>query len=157
MNLAGRNIETNHRDNPTILATLSAMDGYPFSCPIQVRWRDLDAFAHVNNATFVSYLEVARTEAWIELFPDREVMEIPFFVKQLEIDYRHPITIGEGVRVWLLVGELRGASLTFEYVVEVGGEVVAEAMTRLASIDDAGRPTRMDPNVRARLETLRGG
>ena len=133
------------------------MDGYPFSCPIRVRWRDLDAFAHVNNATFVSYLEVARTEAWISLFPDRGVMEIPFFVKRLEIDYRRPITIEEEVRVWLRVGELRGASLTFEYILEVGGEVAAEAMTLLACVDDTGRPTRMDPDLRAMLETLQVG
>ena len=133
------------------------MDGYPFSCPIRVRWRDLDAFAHVNNATFVSYLEVARTEAWIQLFPDRGVMEIPFFVKRLEIDYRRPITIEEDVRVWLRVGELRGASLTFEYILEVGGEVAAEAMTLLACVDDTGRPTRMDPDLRATLGTLQVG
>jgi acyl-CoA thioester hydrolase len=133
------------------------MDDYPFSCPIQVRWRDLDAFAHVNNATFVSYLEVARTEAWIHLFPDRGVMEIPFFVTWLEIDYKRPIGLEEEVRVWLRVGELRGASLTFEYVVEVDGEVAAEAVTRLACVDDSGRPIRIDPDLRATLGTLQPG
>ena len=133
------------------------MDNYPFSCPIQVRWRDLDALGHVNNATFASYLETARTEAWIELFPDRGVLEIPFFVKRIEIDYKRPIGLQEKVRVWLRVGELRGASLTFEYVVEVGGEVAAEAVTRLACVDDTGRPTRMDPDLRTTLETLQVG
>ena len=133
------------------------MDNYPFSCPIQVRWRDLDALGHVNNATFASYLETARTEAWIELFPDRGVLEIPFFVKRIEIDYKRPIGLEEKVRVWLRVGELRGASLTFEYVVEVGGEVAAEAVTRLACVDDTGRPTRMDPDLRTTLETLQVG
>ncbi len=133
------------------------MDNYPFSCPIQVRWRDLDALGHVNNATFASYLETARTEAWIELFPDRGVLEIPFFVKRIEIDYKRPIGLEEKVRVWLRVGELRGASLTFEYIVEVGGEVAAEAVTRLACVDDTGRPTRMDPDLRTTLETLQVG
>ena len=135
----------------------STMDGYPFSCPIQVRWRDLDAFGHVNNATFASYLEIARTDAWIHLFPGCGVMEIPFFVKRLEIDYRRPIGLEEEVRVWLRVGELRGASLTFEYVVEVGGEVAAEAVTWLACVGDTGRPTRMDADLRATLETLQVG
>jgi acyl-CoA thioester hydrolase len=133
------------------------MDNYPFSCPIQVRWRDLDAFGHVNNATFASYLEIARTDAWTQLFPGRGVMDIPFFVKRLEIDYKRPIGLEEGVRVWLRVGELRGASLTFEYVVEVGGEVAAEAVTWLACVDDTGRPTGMDPDLRAKLETLQAG
>ncbi len=32
--------------------------------PISVRWRDLDAFNHVNNSTFLTYLEEARLE-WL--------------------------------------------------------------------------------------------
>ena len=131
------------------------MDGYPFFCPIQVRWRDLDAFGHVNNAIFASYLEVARTEAWIELFVGRGVLEIPFFVTRLEIDYRRPVGIEEDVRVWLRIGEIRGASFVFEYVVEAGGEVAAEAMTRLACVDKStGRPVPIDPDVRKTLEKL---
>ena len=131
------------------------MDGYPFSCPIQVRWRDLDAFGHVNNATFASYLEMARTEAWTSLFGGRDALAIPFFVKRLEIDYRRPIDLEDEVQVWLRIGELRGASFTFEYVVEAGGEVAAEAVTRLACVDkQTGRPVAIDPEVRTTLETL---
>ena len=69
-------------------ANLIDMEGYPYVCPIQVRWRDLDAFAHVNNATFASYLEMARTRVFSDLFGGREAMEVPFFVTRLEIDYR---------------------------------------------------------------------
>jgi acyl-CoA thioester hydrolase len=131
------------------------MDGYPFSCPIQVRWRDLDAFGHVNNATFASYLEMARTEAWNKLFGGRDAMDIPFFVKRLEIDYRRPVGLDDEVRVWLRVGETRGASFTFEYVVEAGGEVAAKAVTRLACVDkQTGRPAPIAPDVRAKLESL---
>jgi acyl-CoA thioester hydrolase len=132
------------------------MDGYPFSCPIQVRWRDLDAFGHVNNATFASYLEMARTVVWTELFGGRDALEIPFFVKRLEIDYRRPVGLEKDVRVWLRVGEIKGASFVFEYLVEVGGEVAAVAMTRLACVDKSnGRPVPIAPDVRAALNTLR--
>jgi len=132
------------------------MDGYPFFCPIQVRWRDLDAFGHVNNATFASYLEMARTEAWTSLFGGRDALAIPFFVKRLEIDYRRPIGLGDDVGVWLRVGETGGASFTFEYLVEAGGEVAAEAVTRLACVDKTtGKPVPIEAGVRATLETLR--
>jgi len=131
------------------------MDGFPFSCPIQVRWRDLDAFGHVNNATFATYLEVARTAVWHERFGGREAMDIPFFVKRLVIDFKRPLTLYDEVTVWLRVGEIRGASFTFEYAVEAGGEIAAEAATVLASVDNTtGRPTRMSPEMRAKLETL---
>jgi acyl-CoA thioester hydrolase len=132
------------------------MDGYHFSCPIQVRWRDLDAFGHVNNATFASYLEMARTKAWTALFGGRDALEIPFFVKRLEIDYTRPIGLDDEVQVWLRVGETRGASFTFEYVVEAGGEIAAEAVTKLACVDkQTGRPVAIEARVRATLETLR--
>ncbi len=131
------------------------MRGYPFSCSIQVRWCDLDAFAHVNNATFASYLEQARTEVWHQLFGGREALDIPFFVRRLEIDYRRPVGLYVEVRVWLRVGALRGASFDFEYLVEAGGEVAAEARTVLACVDNrTGRPVRMDPELRETLKTL---
>jgi len=132
------------------------MDDYPFSCPIQVRWRDLDAFGHVNNATFASYLEMARTAAWTALFGGRDALDIPFFVKRLEINYRRPIGLDDEVRVRLRVGETRGASFTFEYVVEAGGEVAAKAVTLLACVDKkTGRPVPIEADMRVTLETLR--
>lgn len=131
------------------------MDGFTFSCPIQVRWRDLDAFGHVNNATVASYLEMARTDAWIRLFGDRDALEIPFFVKEMEIDYQRPINLGDEVRVWLRVSEMRGASFVFEYRVEAGGQLAATATTRLACVDkQTGRPVPIDPDVRKNLKTL---
>ena len=131
------------------------MNGYPFSCPIQVRWRDLDAFAHVNNATFASYLEMARTLVWHQRFGGREAMDVPFFVVRLEIDFKRPVDLYDEVRVCLRVGEIRGASFTFEYVVEANGAVAAEAVTTLACVDNTtGRPVRMTPALRATLETL---
>ena len=33
---------------------------YRFECPIQVRSRDIDAWGHVNNAVYFSYMEHAR-------------------------------------------------------------------------------------------------
>ena len=131
------------------------MDGFTFSCSIQVRWRDLDAFGHVNNATFATYLEIARTAVWRERFGGREAMDIPFFVKNLSIDFKQPLALYDTVKVWLRVGEIRGASFTFEYAVEANGEVAAEAETQLASVDNTtGRVVRISPGMRAKLEKL---
>jgi acyl-CoA thioester hydrolase len=131
------------------------MDDYPFVVPIQVRWRDLDAFAHVNNAAFATFLEVARSEVWRERLGGREATDMPFFVKRLEIDYRQSVNLYDEVKVWLRVGEVKGASFTFEYLVEAKGVVAATAVTLLASVDNTtGKPVRMNPDLRATLETL---
>ena len=131
------------------------MEGYPFSCPVQVRWRDLDAFAHVNNAAIATYLEVARTAAWRTCFGGREALDISFFVKGLEIQFKRPVALYDEVVVWLRVGEIRGASFTFEYLVEANSKVAALAVTYLASVDNTtGRPVRMSPGMRAKLKKL---
>jgi acyl-CoA thioester hydrolase len=89
------------------------------------------------------------------MFGSRETLGIPFFVRRLEIDYKRPIGLDDDVRVWLRVGEIRGASFVFEYLVETAGEVAAEAVTRLACVDkQTGRPVPIEAEVRATLETL---
>ena len=35
-------------------------DPVPVQMPIQIRWRDLDALGHVNNAVYLTYFELAR-------------------------------------------------------------------------------------------------
>ena len=55
----------------------------------------------------------------------------------------------------LRVGEIRGASFDFEFAVEASGKLAAEATTVLASVDNrTGRPVKMPPDVRSRLESL---
>ena len=36
------------------------LSDYPLHVGLQTRWRDLDAFGHVNNAVFATYIETAR-------------------------------------------------------------------------------------------------
>jgi acyl-CoA thioester hydrolase len=129
------------------------MDGYPFACPIQVRWRDVDALGHVNNATIVTYLETARTELWRERFGGGTA--IPFVVARVEVDYRRQIALDDRVRVGLRVSDLRGARYRFEYRVEANGELAAEAVTVMAHVRPGERrPSRIPEELRARLALL---
>ena len=50
-----------------------------------------------------------------ECFGGREAMDISFFVKSLTIDFKRQVAFYDDVTVWLRVGEIRGASFTFEY------------------------------------------
>ena len=36
------------------------LSSYPIHVELKTRWRDLDAFGHVNNAVFATYIETAR-------------------------------------------------------------------------------------------------
>lgn len=129
------------------------MDGYLFACPIQVRWRDVDALGHVNNATIVTYLETARTELWRERFGGGTA--IPFVVARVEVDYRRQIALDDRVRVGLRVSGLRGARYCFEYRIEANGELAAEAVTVMAHVRPGERrPSRIPDELRTRLALL---
>jgi len=130
------------------------MKGYGFEIPIQVRWRDLDAFAHVNNAVFATYLEIARTEFWRKRFAIGETVDFPFFLVRLEVDFRRPLGLGAETRVGVRVGTIGGSSFSLEYLVEADGVAVAEAATTQVIVDrKSGRPMRMEAGMRAKLET----
>lgn len=129
------------------------MEGYPFVVPIQVRWRDLDALAHVNNAAVITYVETARTALWREQFGGG--VEIPFVVARVEVGFRKQITLDHTVHVGLRLRDLRGARFTFEYRIEADGELAAEAITVMAHVQPgATRPTRIPIALRQRLQEL---
>ena len=131
------------------------MDDLPFVTPIQVRWRDIDAKSHVNNATIVTYLETARTELWRQRFGGG--IDIPFVVARIEVDYRRELTIDDEVRIGLWIEDLRGASYTFVYRIEADGVHAVDARTVMAHVGPNGRPTRIGPEMRARLQSLTMG
>ena len=126
------------------------MNGYAFQCPIQVRWRDVDALGHVNNAAIVTYLETARTELWRERFGGGSA--IPFVVARVEVTYRRQIRLDDEVWVGLRVDGLRGAQYAFEYRVEANGDLAAEASTLMAHVRPGeARPSRIPADLRERL------
>jgi acyl-CoA thioester hydrolase len=134
-------------------ATLSAVDGFPFVVPIQLRWRDVDALGHVNNATVVTYVETARTVLWREHFGGGSA--IPFVVARLELSYRRQITIDDRVEVGLRVADLRGARFTFVYRIEANGELAADASTVMGHIQPGAiRPSRIPADLLEKLRSL---
>lgn len=128
------------------------MDELPFTTPIQVRWRDLDAKAHVNNATVVTYLETARTELWRQRFGGGT--EIPFVVRRIEVDFRRQLTLDDRVEIGLWIEGLKGASYTFCYRIEADGEHAVDARTEMAHVGPNGKPVRIGPEMRERLQEL---
>ncbi len=102
-----------------------------FSHPLEVRFRDLDALGHVNHATVVTYLEVARTAWWLQRLAGRPFEAEGFLLARVEVDYRKPIHLGDEVQVRLRVLQVGATSFVLGYQVlrEGGAQVLAEAQT----------------------------
>lgn len=83
-----------------------------FVARLDVRWRDLDAFNHVNNANYLTYLEEARLQ-WLSQVPgpwfDEGSMPV---LAASEINYRQPIAWPASLVVELRCERLGNSSLT---------------------------------------------
>lgn len=79
---------------------------------IGVRWRDLDAFNHVNNSNYLTYLEEARLQ-WLRHVPgpwfDEQSMPV---LAASEINYRMPIEWPAQLHVELRCERLGNSSIT---------------------------------------------
>lgn len=98
-------------------------DGW-YVVPYEVAWRDLDAMGHVNNAVFVSYLEIARTGYWLDLHGRSDARDIGFIVARIECDYRRELNLGDAIEIAVRVGEMRHSSFDFLGEVRKDGEIV---------------------------------
>jgi acyl-CoA thioester hydrolase len=78
-------------------------------------------------------------------------------VARVEVEYRRPVGYDALVLVETRVGEVRSRKVAFSYRILNGedGEVLATAVIELVSTDTTGRPTRLPPDVRELLESLR--
>ena len=101
----------------------------------RVRFRDLDAMGHVNNAVFLTYIESARV-AFLEHLgaaPTLEAMSI--IVARIEIDFRAPVGLGDEVEVSVRASRFGAKSFDLDHELRVGDTVVAEARSVLVSYD----------------------
>jgi len=132
---------------------------YRFHADIEVRFRDLDAMGHVNNAVYLTYLEVARQAYWKQIAADVRYDRVPFVVAHAAIDFRAPVEVGETVRVFLRTAWAGSRSFGMEYALHERGtnRLVAEASTVLVTYDwTAQRAVPIPDWLRAGLERVEG-
>ena len=132
------------------------MARHRFHCSL--RWSDMDAFGHVNNTTFFTYLEEARVDLLFVHAGEsvaRERLSSGIVVARHEIDYKAPLVFRpEPVPIDVWVSRLGTSSFELRYeILDEGGPVYAEAATVLVPFDvGAGRPRRVSDEERAALE-----
>ena len=86
-----------------------------------VRWGDLDAFGHVNNATYLVYAQEARY-AWSKM--------LEMVVARAEVDFVAPIYTGDfylDIEIW--VHKIGNSSFGLTYEMRNGDELVARVKT----------------------------
>jgi acyl-CoA thioester hydrolase len=92
-----------------------------------VRWDDLDAFGHVNNAVYLTYAQEARF-AWSG--------SLEMVVARAEVDFIAPIYDGDtflDIELW--VSAIGNSSFTMTYEIKMKGELVARVKTVQVTVD----------------------
>ena len=115
-------------------------DDYRHRTTLQVRFRDIDAFGHVNNAVFFSYVELARIRYLIDVLePDQPFERLPLILARVELDYRSPILFGEEVVVETRVDRIGRTSFDMSHrMTEAsGGRLVGDVQSVLVTYDYA--------------------
>ncbi|MEV6598395.1 thioesterase family protein [Actinoplanes sp. NPDC051346] len=123
-----------------------------------VRWSDMDAYGHVNNARFLTLYEEARVAMF---FIGARAQGLTSFedgivISRQEIDYLRPVDYGDPVRIELWVSELRAAAFTVSYELFDGDVLASRARSVCVPYNLAeGFPRRLTAEERAFLEPYR--
>jgi acyl-CoA thioester hydrolase len=120
---------------------------------LRVRYAEIDAQGHVNNAVYLSYFEVGRVE-WLRSaglsYKELEKRGYGFVVVEALVHYRRAAFFDDELTLRTELANLTRASLRFEYAVSRGGEMLATGHTRHACVALAtGRPVRVPKEVLA--------
>ncbi len=86
-----------------------------FSTEVDVRWGDLDAFNHVNNAVYLDYVQEARLRWMMSLAPGWYDEDVQPVVVNITNNYRAPVEWPSRVRVDLGVGRVSERSFTLTH------------------------------------------
>ena len=100
-----------------------------FIYDVAVRWSDMDAYGHVNNARFLTLYEEARVAMF---FVGARAQGLTSFedgivISRQEIDYLRPVDYGDAVRIEMWVSRLRAASFTVSYELFDDGVLASRA------------------------------
>jgi acyl-CoA thioester hydrolase len=100
---------------------------YPWIEREHVRFRDVDAMGHVNNAVYSTYLEQARIGILGGL--------TPFILARVEIDFRSALQAGDEVEVRSRCSQVGTKSFQLDHQIWTADRLVAEAKSVLVGYD----------------------
>ncbi len=112
----------------------------PFAWPVRVYWEDTDAGGVVYHASYVRFLERARTEWMRALGVDQMAFKketgLAFLVRGMQLDFLRPALLDDELSVTVEVKERRAASILFtQTITRADGTCLIRASVRVACVD----------------------
>jgi acyl-CoA thioester hydrolase len=132
------------------------MDGtpLPFEFRIDVARDDIDFMGHVNNASYLKWVQEAVLSHWRGLAPPDAVARHLWVALKHEITYRRPAFLDDDVVATVLLEKVQGARAFYGTVIRRGSEVLAEVKSSWCCVDaETLRPARLAGDVIDRFFT----
>lgn len=103
---------------------------------VEIRWRDVDAYRHVNNAVYATYLEECRDE-WVEAAVGDAGDAWDYVLARVAIDFRRELRLEDReVVVSCGLERIGNSSLTLrEQIRTADGELSAESEAVIVARD----------------------
>jgi acyl-CoA thioester hydrolase len=120
-----------------------------------VTYSETDQMGFVYYANYFVYFEIGRTELIrASGLPYRELEEMGYFLPVIESSCRYlgPARYDDLLTIRTRVTEFKGLKLKFGYEIIRDGKTLAEGMTLHAFMDKSGRPKRLPPAMKDRIE-----
>lgn len=119
---------------------MQKIDCYKHKTPIAVRFSDLDAMGHVNNAAYLSYLEEARISYFNKVFNiPKNNLSFGAVIARIEIDYLNQIKLGDEVEVYTRCLKIGNKSSDVDHLIVIQKNhqkiIAAHSLTKLVSFD----------------------
>ncbi|MBV2209329.1 MAG: acyl-CoA thioesterase [Thermomonas sp.] len=127
-----------------------------FRTPVALRWSDLDAFNHVNNARYMTFLEQARIE-WFETIDEPWITETAApVVASATLNFKRPIEYPARVFVELFTEKLGNSSVVIGHrIVAEDGTLHCDGNVTAVWVERrSGKPTPLPDCVRRAAERL---
>jgi acyl-CoA thioester hydrolase len=127
--------------------------------PLKPRFRDTDAMGHINNAVYVTYLEVARQEYWAAFRQNDDYRVVPFILAHVDIDFVSEALMRETLELCIRCSFIGGKSFGFEYVIreQTSKRLVVRASSVQVFYDYMAKQSIPCPTeMRERLEAFEG-
>ncbi|MFE3579413.1 acyl-CoA thioesterase [Streptomyces vinaceus] len=130
------------------------MNAFTFQC--QVRWSDMDANGHVNNAVYSRYLEETRMNMFADLVPadPAERLARNFFVSEQSMKFVRPLVHrAEPITITARVTGIKAVSFSLDCGIRDEETTYLTASTLMVAYDStAGRVRRLTATERESLE-----
>jgi acyl-CoA thioester hydrolase len=109
---------------------------------------DIDFMGHVNNASYLKWVQDAVVSHWQRFAPAEAVASHAWVALKHEITYRKPTFLDDEVIATVLLEKVQGARAFYETIIKRGEEVLAEVKSSWCCLDATTlRPARLAQGV----------